>query len=452
MAEQEKKPRGITSIAVSGFKSLRDETRIAIRPLTVLAGANSSGKSSIMQPLLMLKQTLDSPNDPGALLINGQNVNFSDPEQLFSVNSEEKQFKVKIEFDDVTLTINYIPTPENIIDIEEVIYTNSDRTMRLSPEMFSEEISAQLQPNIENFRVALEGVSKVNYLWKVVRKRCFLTPQLITVGEDTETQELTAFFDDIPLTDFSLRLIRQSIQNIIHLSGFRGNPERSYPRTSATKRPFIGTFNYYVASVILDWYEQDDYKYPNQLVDHLALLKLTDQLELGLLPTSVELRVGRAISKGGRNIGDTVNIADVGFGVSQVLPVLVALLVAEPGQLVYIEQPELHLHPRAQVALAQVLADAANRGVRVVIETHSDLVLLGIQTLVADKKHPSHISNEDVIFHWFERDEQGCTKVDSTDLDELGRYNNTKWKEDFGDIRLHAQSEYLDAGFDMEEA
>ena len=59
-----------------------------------------------------------------------------------------------------------------------------------------------------------------------------------------------------------------------------------------------------------------------------------------------------------------VNITDVGFGVSQVLPVLVALIVdAKPGsQLVYLEQPELHLHPRAQVALAQVLADAAKRG------------------------------------------------------------------------------------------
>ena len=51
-----------------------------------------------------------------------------------------------------------------------------------------------------------------------------------------------------------------------------------------------------------------------------------------------------------------VSIADVGFGVSQVLPVLVALIVAEPGRLVYLEQPELHLHPRAQVALAQVLS------------------------------------------------------------------------------------------------
>ena len=62
---------GITKIAVSGFKSLAKECAIDIRPLTILAGANSSGKSSIMQPLLMLKQTLEAPYDPGPLLIEG---------------------------------------------------------------------------------------------------------------------------------------------------------------------------------------------------------------------------------------------------------------------------------------------------------------------------------------------------------------------------------------------
>ena len=59
---------GITEIAVRGFKSLAEECTIDIRPLTILAGANSSGKSSIMQPLLMLKQTLEAPYDPGTVV------------------------------------------------------------------------------------------------------------------------------------------------------------------------------------------------------------------------------------------------------------------------------------------------------------------------------------------------------------------------------------------------
>ena len=68
---------GITRIAVEGFKSIVKRQEIEIAPLTILAGANSSGKSSIMQPLLMLKQTLEATYDPGPLKIDGPNVRFT---------------------------------------------------------------------------------------------------------------------------------------------------------------------------------------------------------------------------------------------------------------------------------------------------------------------------------------------------------------------------------------
>ena len=91
---------GITKIAVSGFKSLAEECAIDIRPLTILAGANSSGKSSIMQPLLMLKQTLEAPYDPGPLLIDGPYVQFTLAEQFLSkLIGEERtdRFQVRLE-------------------------------------------------------------------------------------------------------------------------------------------------------------------------------------------------------------------------------------------------------------------------------------------------------------------------------------------------------------------
>src|ERR1700685_314895 len=75
---------GITRIAVEGFKSIAKRQSIDIAPLTILAGANSSGKSSIMQPLLMLKQTLEATYDPGPLKIDGPNVKFTSSEQFLS--------------------------------------------------------------------------------------------------------------------------------------------------------------------------------------------------------------------------------------------------------------------------------------------------------------------------------------------------------------------------------
>jgi AAA ATPase domain len=127
-----------------------------------------------------------------------------------------------------------------------------------------------------------------------------------------------------------------------------------------------------------------------QLQSHLKKLGLTDNIQTQRFnETQLELRVGRVPGS-----SDTVNIADVGFGVSQVLPVIVALLVAEQGQIVYVEQPEIHLHPHAQVAMAEIFAEAINRGVQVIVETHSELFLLGIQTLVTeDTVAPDDVQN-----------------------------------------------------------
>ena len=139
-------------------------------------------------------------------------------------------------------------------------------------------------------------------------------------------------------------------------------------------------------------------------------------------------------------LDDLVSIADVGFGVSQTLPVVVALRAARPGQLVYIEQPEIHLHPRAQVAMARLLVNAAKRGVRVVAETHSSLILLAVQTLVAE----GVIEPDLVGLNWFLRNEKnGTTRIESAELDEAGRFGD--WPEDFDEVALKTENRYLSA-------
>lgn len=97
MADQ---PATMKKIAVRGYKSIADEQQIELRPLTLLAGANSSGKSSIMQPVLLLKQTLEAPSDPGPLLLDGPNVRFTSAEQLLSKmpgKARRPEFAVRIE-------------------------------------------------------------------------------------------------------------------------------------------------------------------------------------------------------------------------------------------------------------------------------------------------------------------------------------------------------------------
>jgi predicted ATPase len=209
---------------------------------------------------------------------------------------------------------------------------------------------------------------------------------------------------------------------------------------TAVSAVFPGTFENYTASIIARWQTEKKEDKIAQLSSDLERLGLTWKVSAKRVDdTQVELQVGRRPSGSRNGSRDMVNIADVGFGVSQTLPVLVALHAAKPGQLVYLEQPEIHLHPRAQAAMAKVLADAAKRGVRVVAETHSSLLLLGVQTLVAEGELPPEL----VKLHWFTRDNDGVTTVRSAELDEAGAFG--EWPEDFADVALDAQSRYLDA-------
>jgi hypothetical protein len=226
---------------------------------------------------------------------------------------------------------------------------------------------------------------------------------------------------------------------MIHVPGLRGNPERTYPKSTSGPR-FPGQFQNYIASIISDWQSAKRSEEFAALGRALGGLGLTPKIET--IPSNdsrVEIRVGRlARTKTARR--DLVSIADVGLGVSQVLPVIVALLAATPGTLVYLEEPKIHLHPAPQVHLAHILADAARRGVIVVAETHSSLLLRGIQTLVARAELDPKI----VKLHWFERSEvDGSTTVRSADLDREGAFG--PWPSDFGDVSLNAEKEYLDA-------
>ena len=417
---------GITKIAVSGFKSLVEECTIDIWPLTILAGANSSGKSSIMQPLLMLKQTLEATYDPGPLLIDGPNVQFTLAEQFLSALPNGKRtdrFQIQIQTHKSNVSNAVQATfrkGKNGIEIVEMTKENlpdqalSTKPLTLYPEMSSEEIKSLVDQD-QMLKDLGEDFDTVK------RSRCFL---YLGSQYSSGFYEVTYGFGAY-------------IFNTIHLPGLRGNPERTYKLTSTGPR-YPGTFENYVASIIHNWQETAD-KRLKMLADDLHKLGLTAQVGTKKIgDIRIELQVGR-LRDDRTSETDMVSIADVGFGVSQVLPVLVALIVAEPGQLVYLEQPEMHLHPRAQVALAQVLAAAARRGVRVVAETHSSLLLLAVQTLVAE----GDLSPELVKLHWFTRGKNGATKIDTADLDEVGAYGN--WPEDFDDVDLKAQSCYIKA-------
>lgn len=415
----------LTAISVVGYKSLVDKQRIEIRPLTILAGANSGGKSSIMQPVLLLKQTLDAPYDSGSLLLGGPNVRLTSAAQLLSRQSKSdiaSEFQIEFEVGSKKVGLCFRQVPSKGLEIfSNTISDGKTETVITLGEDFVTDIGKTL---------AEYGLPKKFFEpaeTKVVRDRAFLSVEIGTSHGQFR----------IPILQGGDRLA-PLIGRLIHVPGLRGNPERNY-KTTSVGDSFPGTFENYVASVIQYWQTSRDGR----------LRRLNSQLEdLGLTwkvmaqqrdETQVELKVGRLPHSLQGGAHDLVSIADVGFGVSQTLPVLVALLAAVPGQLVYIEQPEIHLHPSAQRALAKVLAEAARKGVIVIVETHSALLLRGIQTLVARDALPPEL----VKLHWFQRDRSGKTIITSADLDGAGAFGD--WPEDFDEVELSADNEYLSA-------
>ncbi len=413
-------PPRLTTVAAAGFKSIRDRVHAEIRPLTLLAGANSSGKSSLMQPLLLLKQTLEAGFDAGPLRLDGPNARFTNMQQLLWHGKQKKDHAAEFE----------VGLGNGRTEVS-LFFKSSTKKLALDRSVFRRAGESDVQ-----LRVGDSGSSMtLGFLAAGIRPMVYqVTPNgcwpELKLSSSWEAPAVTFLEKPTESHDAILR-------NLIHLPGLRGNPERLY-RTSNVGARFPGQFHDYVAGVIAFWAAAKDARL-EQVANGLQQLGLAWKVEARPVElTHVELRVSRTASPQQGGAQDLVNIADVGFGVGQVLPVVVALAAAHRDQVVYVEQPEIHLHPRAQVALARLLLQAAARGVVVVAETHSNLLLKGVQQAVASREFAPDL----VKLHWFQRDEKtGASRCLSADLDESGAYGN--WPEDLSDVELDIEDQFL---------
>ena len=460
-------------IEVAGFKSLRAPARLELRPLTLLAGANSGGKSSIIQPLLLMKQTLEAAYDPGPLLLDGPHVQFTEIGQVLSRGRRKEDAAA-------SFSVTFGPTTPNgqssrrkwrsrsPVQVEFAAPKGRSHRFALSPPVVRQELDGrwvEIGPGLTvgEFAdlLALNGFPKdaaevrthADQL-KVVNggRRQFSTTAVLSAND--RTSPLIENPIDSALGAHRIAAISPWIEPIeailpfleatFHLPGLRGHRERRYSAAQLMDADGVlharGPFTHYTASVLERWQDAKDEANLTRVFDGLRATGLTWKVSGKRANASeLELKVGRTATarQGGAN--DLVDIADVGFGVSQVLPVIVALAAAAPGQMVYVEQPELHLHPRAQLAVGRLLAEAASRGVCVVAETHSRLILRAVQIELA---RGELLKPDDVGLHWFSRDaDTGESTVRLATVDERGAFGD--WPVDFSDVDAAADDDWL---------
>ncbi|MBB1156952.1 AAA family ATPase [Amycolatopsis dendrobii] len=431
-----------TSLSVSGYKAINGRTKMELSPLTLIAGANSSGKSSFMQPFLILKQTAEASFDPGALMPYGPNVQLTDWAQTLSRgrtrDSLASEMSIGIGFGKESVENRYRWTVESGMQIVSTSISKNGKSAAIHEGSRPSAVESLLKIVDHPFLGMIENLnsdSRMRFEFGASRDRCFIDPVLrtkqnrgvgqVAIGGSTISKRYQNF-----------------LTSLIHVPGLRGNPLRTYA-SSAVDDSFPGTMENYIASVIAHWQSKGSSgrEKLRHLSSDLEKLGLTWKVEARKInDASVELRVGRLPHAQAGGAQDLVNIADVGFGVSQTLPVLVALHAARPGQVVYVEQPEIHLHPRAQVGMGELLVDAACRGVIVVAETHSSLVLRSVQTAIANGK----ISSSDVGLNWFSRDsDTGFSRISKAELDNLGRFGD--WPIDFDEVLEDSDWRYVQA-------
>ena len=446
----------ITGLTVEGYKSFGKKQNLKIRSLTLLAGTNSSGKTSVIQPLLLLKQTLDVPFDPGPLKIDGPNVTFSWNAQMFTQGQDGKTASsLKIGLEYLYEDVNFGELSHRTVELE--FQRTLGGPIVLKQESIFEtlvkngqEISKAIDFAEGNLPLAtvesstwlsstLDGLMsyesrRSDIVSRIVRRRCFLDLEVSPIGFQFGYDIYKHYLYGV---SFSQQL-GPLLANIIYIPGLRDPASaRSYPLMPAAKS-FPGPMHSYLASIIHHWGPESDLL--EALESDLRALGLAYKVAVKSVDdTALEVLVSRGLLHGENDLPDLVSLADVGLGLSQVMPVLAALQAAQPHHLVVIEQPELHLHPRGIHKLAGVIVEAVNRGVRVIMETHSELLLLGVQTMVAQ----GHLDPKLVSLNWFSLDEDGHSLIHQAEIEQDGSFGD--WPVDFLDVELLAQRQYLDA-------
>jgi energy-coupling factor transporter ATP-binding protein EcfA2 len=406
-----------TKLRLINFKAWQDTDDIYLKPVTMLLGTNSSGKSTLIQSLLLLKQTVQSPDRSIHLNLGGDEINdlfnFGDFENLLRQGTlAPRQFSIQLSFKAGAsarvsaggFSCSYVQNSSGGVAIQELDVSTGDRrfrAIRREKGAYSMMVDEESQPR---------------------EKGRHLSPER---SVSLPAQAITMLGQDGPLLEDLSLAIRRELENIVYLGPLRRKPERDYV-WNKSKPGEVGSDGHRAIDVLLAsalMKGEDQNRIIEGVSKWLVRMKVADKLEVKQLgrSTRYELVVHRD--------GVEANLRDVGIGISQVLPVLTIAYFAPSGSTIILEEPEIHLHPLAQSVLAELFVEVSKeRNVQFIVETHSEHLFRRMQTLIAKQQ----VTPEDAAMYFVERDGKAARML-PLELDDFGRVK--KWPEGFfGDV------------------
>jgi tRNA1(Val) A37 N6-methylase TrmN6 len=475
--------RLLTQISIENFKAFGEQIEIKLAPLTLIYGANSAGKSSVIQALLLLKQSVDSTflitqgptTDVGgfrgiAHLHRSDPIKFGltygvipdwipatgtpDPTLLRSAtwafeaqsDGRGRLASLDLAFGEYSLPFKTGVEVESsfgirLDDVSQVMEGISSGTLvypfdsRHRPDADADDAARRLRSRIQNGRRAIKTLrTNADHLaiarnGMTVLGEARVDPSGVTGPADRDASVATSYANRLARLAAGVSTeVRSLLQNLVWLGPLRSAPQRFYDRGSTESQQGDGR---HVAMYLFD--NATILEQVNEWMRDLEIPYVLDIQSVGTGRVTDLIGDLVAVALTDRRSGVRVTPADVGFGISQVLPIVVELL-SRRDSVISVEQPETHLHPRLQSRLADLFIESTQEGGRanqLIVETHSEHLLLRIQRRVREKDlDPSHVS---VLY--VDQDSDGNTSVQSLRLNADGEFLD-EWPHGFFDERL----------------
>lgn len=429
-------------------------------PITLFFGANSSGKSSIGQFLMMLKQTVESPDRKAVFYPGGKNSAVqlgSYQEMVFHRNPDNKiSFKYQWDFQDILKFKDPVSSQSfsgDTLAFEAEVGLGAKDQHSLVVYHLKYQL---IERNQSTVSIGVERKSGTKTEYKVEAEKYLLKRKQGRPWYPGAPVRFYGFPDEVVAShqnaDFvqALNLRHEKLFRLLsYLGPLRTKTERLYSWTGIEPESVGYAGENTVAAILAAHSRKINLgpKRPTKPFQEIIALELK---KMGLIdefkvnPIS-EQRQEYEVKVRAKGSKDWVDLPDVGFGISQVLPVLVQCFYAPSGSIILMEQPEIHLHPSAQSALADVMIDVINsrengadRNIQLIIETHSEHFLRRLQRRIAEDVVP-----QEKVSAYFANITKTPATLEPLQIDRFGNIQN--WPENFfgdemGDITEQAKA------------
>ncbi len=431
----------LTELRFSNFKSW-PHVNLQCGRITGVFGTNSSGKTSLLQFLLLLKQTKDATDRAIALELNGDLVELGTIRDAIHKHDENRsiEFSLTLQLESARTLIDASDKRTSAITQSDALSLAADiGVRRRAPftRMIAYTFGAMTfalegrDGGSQAFDLRADAQNGGNSAFRFVRTqgRAWQLPG--PIKSYAFPDQARTFFQNSGFLAELEAIYEEALDNIYYLGPLRHPPERDY--LWARSRPTdVGTSGEKTIDAILSATEAKETRNVKPKAHHMPFQEMIAYWlrKMGMIDSFrvEEIADGSNLWRAyvrTRPGASEVQLTDVGFGVSQVLPVITLLQYVPEGSTVILEQPEIHLHPLAQAELADVIIQAAtHRKVQVILESHSEHLLLRLQRRIADQT----VSTDDVKLYFCDAP-RGLSTLTPLDIDLYGNIHN--WPEKF---------------------